>query len=145
MVIQEPSQRKLTPAELAFSGAFVTSASAATAGLFTTIGPFGGAIFGFSSWLSSRLVYWICDKVNCYPDHFIVRISQLAFSTIAGIAIGTVVTTTIGFPMTVTAGFVLTAASFGITLAASLALGICLCSCAIASGVALGTDQEYSH
>ncbi len=133
---------RLSSAELVFTAAFVTSASAATAGLFTSIGPLGGAIFGFSSWLSSRIIYWICDKVNCCPDHLIFRTAQLAFSTIASIAAAALITTTFGFPMTVTAGFVLTAASLSVTLAASLVLGGCFCLSAISTGVALGTDRD---
>jgi hypothetical protein len=134
-------QQQFSPAQLAFGAVLVGSACAVAAGLFTTISPLGGAIFGVSYLLSDRLIHWICDKVSCCPDSLIFKVANFALSMIAGIAAGALITTAVGFPMTVTSGAILVVASIGVTAAALLALGGCLCSSAFATGMVLGAND----
>jgi hypothetical protein len=135
-------QQEFSPAQLAFGAALMSSAGAVAAGLFTTISPLGGAIFGVSYLLSNRLIHWICDKVNCCPDSIIFKVAQFALSTIGGIAASVLMTSAIGFPMTMMTGVILTVASIGVTVATLLTLGGCLCSSAVATGIALGKHDD---
>lgn len=128
---------------LAFGTALLSGAGAVAAAIFTPIAPVGGAIFGGSYFLSSRLISFICDKANCCPDNPVAKVATFVLSLIGGIAAAAAITTAIGFPMTFAAGAVLTIATIGTAVGAILALGGCLCSSAIATGVALGVgDQE---
>ena len=129
-----------SPANLLFGAAFTAGSTALAAGAFTAISPLGGAVFGVSSFLSGRLINWICDKVNCFPDSIVARVAQFALSTIGGIGAAVLVTTLVGFPMTMTSGVILAVASIAISVAAGLALASCLCSSAIATGIALGNS-----
>ncbi len=135
-------EQRYSPAQLAFGAALMGAGSAIAAGLFTTISPLGGAIFGVSDWLSNRLIHWICEKVSCCPDDLIFRVAKSALAVMGGIAAGVLITTAAGFPMTLMSGVTLTVTSIGVTVAALLTLGGCLCSSAIATGLALGTNNE---
>ncbi len=135
-------QQQFSPAQLAFGAALMGSAGAVAAGLFTMISPLGGAIFGVSYLLSNRLIHWICDKINCCPDSLIFKVAQFALSTIGGIAASVLITTAVGFPMTMMTGIILTVAAIGVTMAALLTLGGCLCSSAVATGIALGANDD---
>jgi|SRR6267154_2081624 len=134
--------QEFSPARMVFGTAFFGCAGAVVAGLFTTTSPLGGAIFGVSSLLSFRLIHWICDKISCYPDSIIFKVAQLSLSVIGGIAASALITTAIGFPMTVMTGALLIVTSIGVTIAALLVLGSCFCSSALATGIALGTDNR---
>jgi hypothetical protein len=135
-------QSQISPAQLAFGAALLGGAGAVAAGLFTTVSPLGGAIFGVSYLLSNRLIHWICDQINCCPESLIFKVGQFALATIGGIATSVLITTAVGFPMTMVTGIILTVASIGITVAALLTLGGCLCSSAVATGMALGTNDD---
>jgi hypothetical protein len=134
-------QHNLSCSQLLFSASLMGGASALAAGLFTTISPLGGAIFGVSSLLSHRLVHSICNKVSCSSDSIIFKVAQFALSLIGGIVGGVLVTTTFGFPVTIATGIALTMASTATLIAAFLVSGGCLCSSAIATGIAFGTNE----
>jgi hypothetical protein len=135
-------EQEFTPARLTFGAATMGGATALAAALFTTISPLGGAIFGVTSFLGSRLIHWISDKINCLPESPIFRIAQYALAAIGGIATAALVTTALGFPVTVATATILTVASIGIMISSILALGGCVCSSAIVTGIALrGSDS----
>jgi ABC-type branched-subunit amino acid transport system permease subunit len=134
-------QSQISPAKLVFGAALLGGAGAVAAGLFTTVSPLGGVIFGVSYLLSSRLIHWICDQINCCPESLIFKVGQFALATIGGIAASVLITTIVGFPMTMATGVILAVASIGITAAALLTLGGCLCSSAVVTGMALGTSD----
>jgi len=127
-----------SPARLAVGAVFEGATTALAAGLFTTISPLGGAIFGVSQWLSFHLIQWISDKINCCADSLIGKIAQLALSWISSTVIGVLVTTAIGIPITLATGAVLTIASLVVGIAVGLAFTGCFCSSAIATGLVLG-------
>ena len=135
-------QHEFSPAQLTFGAALRGGSNAIAAALFTSMSPLGGAIFGVSSFLSERLIHWICAKTTCSPEDTIFKIAQFALSVIGGIASGVAITTAIGFPMTILGGVVLNLASIGVTAASFVALGGCLCSSAVATGLALGNDNR---
>lgn len=144
--INSPSEPGFSPARLTFGIALMSAASAVAAGLFTTISPLGGAIFGASfgasCFLGHRLIHWICDKIGCCPDSIIFRVGKQGLSVIGGIAAGMLMTNAIGFSITMTGGVALIAASIGVAIAALLALGGCLCSSFVTTGVAvLGSNE----
>lgn len=135
-------EQEFTPARLTFGAATMGGATALAAALLTTVSPLGGAIFGVSAFLGNRLIHWISDKVNCCPESPIYRIAQFALSTIGGIAAAALVTTALGFPITAATAAVLTVASIGVLISTILALGGCVFSSAIVTGVALqGSDS----
>lgn len=135
-------QQGFTPARMTFGTVLAGGTCAAAAGLFTTMSPLGGAIFGASGFLCSRLIHWIYDKVNCCPDNIIFKVAQSVLPIIGGIAAGAFITSAIGFPMTIMTGVLLSAASIAVTFAALIALGGCLCSSAAATGIILGRNDE---
>ena len=139
---QVTPQQGYSPARLTFGTVFAGGTCAAAVGLFTTMSPLGGAIFGVSSFLCTRLLHWICDKINCCPDNIIYRVAQLVLPIIGGIAAGALITSAIGFPMTIMTGVLLSAASMAVTFAALIVLGGCLCSSAMATGIILGRNDE---
>jgi hypothetical protein len=130
-----------SPVRLAFGAALLGGAGAVAAGLFTTVTPLGGAVFGVSYLLSSRLVYWICEQVNCWPESIVFRIAELALSVIGGIGAAVLITTNVGFPITLATGIALMLTSIGVTAAALLTLGGGLCSSALATGIAINGDS----
>jgi hypothetical protein len=131
-----------SPAQMAFGIALMGGSSAIAAGIFTAVSPLGGAIFGVSQFFSSRLIHWVCDKINCCPDDIIFKVAQFGLSTIGGIGAAVLITAAIGFPMTMVTGLVLAATSVGVTIAL-LTLGGCFCSSAItATGIALGGNTR---
>lgn len=136
-----PSIHQFSPAQLAFGAVLMSSSSAIAAGLLTSISPLGGAIFGASYFLSNRLVHWICDKTNCFPESIVFRIAQFALSTIGGLGAAVLITTAFGFPVTMLSGAILMVTSIGVTVAALLTLGGCLCSSAVTTGLALGNED----
>ena len=76
---------------------------AALAGLFTSIGPLGGAIFAVSAQVTGRAV-WLCSKGKCCPNS---EIAKFAIRTLACIGAGYAVLTLAGFPVTITSAVVL--------------------------------------
>jgi hypothetical protein len=143
-VIDPRYRHELSTSQLLFAATLMGGTSALIAGLFTTISPLGGAIFGVSSLLSHRLVHWICNKVRCSSNSIVFKVAQLALSLIGGIVGGVVVTTTFGFPMTITTGTTLAIASIITLVAAFTVSGGFLCSSAVATGIALGTSEDGS-
>ena len=137
-------EREFSPARLAFGATVMGAAGAVAAGLFTTISPLGGAIFGVSYFLGHRLIHWICDKMSCYHGSMIFKVARFCLSVIGGIAASVLLTTAIGFPMTMINGAFLTVTSIGVTIAALLALGGCLCCSVVSTGIALGDNDGVS-
>ena len=124
-----------TPAQqccgVAFGAAFVGGIGAVSAGLFTTISPLGGAVFGASYALGGHLISWICDKVGCCPDSMVTAVAKQALVTIGGIAAGALVTTLVGFPMTVTSAVTL-------SIAITVTLLAMQCCCFATGAAAIG-------
>jgi hypothetical protein len=137
-------EREFSPARLAFGATVMGVAGAIAAGLFTTISPLGGAIFGVSYFLGHRLIHWICDKIGCHRGSMIFNVARFALSAIGGIAAGVLLTTFIGFPMTMANGAFLTVTSVAVTVAALLVLGSCLCCSVVTTGIALGGNDGVS-
>jgi hypothetical protein len=131
-----------TPAQLLFGAALSAGTGAVAAALFTTIGPVGGAIFGVSSFLSGRLVHFIFDKVDCFPESNVAKIAKFVLSSLGGIAAGALIATAVGVPLTFTAGLILTLGMGVVTLTSLLVIGGCMCSSAVATGIALGRDDR---
>ena len=137
-----------SPASLLFGTAFAAGSTALVAGAFTAISPLGGAIFGASSFLAGRLINFICDKVECCPDSMVAKCSKVALSFLGGIGAAILITTFVGFPMTFTAGLVLTVGTMAATIGAGIAFAGCICSSALATGIALGaggTNTPNTH
>ncbi len=139
-------QNPYSPSQLIFGVIVMGGASAAAAALFTAIPPVGGAIFGVTSYLSSRVIDLTLEQFNCCPDNPLFKIGKCCLSLLAGIAAGAFVATAAGFPITVASGAVLTIAAIGTAIATILTLGSCLCSSAIATGtiLALGSEEPNS-
>jgi hypothetical protein len=136
-----PFRQELSPVQLAFGTALSGGAGAIAAGIFTTVSPLGGAVFGVSSFLSHWLIHWICDKINCCPESVVFKVAQFTLRVIGGIGAGVLTTTVVGFPMTMTTGVILTVALTGVIIATLLTLGSCLCSSAAASGLAFAAGD----
>jgi ABC-type branched-subunit amino acid transport system permease subunit len=138
--IQAVSECSLT--NILFGTALHAGAGAAAAAIFTTISPIGGAVFGSSYFLASRLVDWTCDQVNCCPDNIVSKIAKFVLAALGGVAAAAAITTLVGFPMTMMSGAMLTIATIGTALAAIIVIGGCLCSAGIASGIAIGAADQ---
>jgi len=76
------------PVSLVAGALFGAGSSALAAGLFTAVSPLGGAIFGATRFVGSRVVGWICDKVNCAPDSKVAAVAKGVLSVIGGIGAG---------------------------------------------------------
>ncbi len=144
-----PIDRPRQDPELSFSTiicgtAMLGCAGAVAAAVFTPIAPVGGAIFGASYFLSNRLIYFICQSVNCCPDSLIAKVATFALSTLGGVVAAMAITAAFGIHMTFTAGVVLAIATIGTAIAAILTLGGCLCCSAIVTGVALGNNDGFT-
>lgn len=100
-------------------------------GLFTSMNPVTGAIFGATSALVSAIVNpifekFICSEEKSYP---VLGFARHIFCFGIGVAVSTTVTTALGFPMTFSAGLVAIAATWvGIILVSLLVGAIILCA-----------------
>ena len=124
------------PLKAALEGGLAGGMGAVCAGLFTTISPLGGAVFGVSEYLSSHLISWICDKVDCCPDSMVAKVAKYALTIIGEIAAAAMVTTLVGFPMTVTSAVTL---SITTIVATVVSMSIIACCCPTA-GAAMGAS-----
>lgn len=106
----------------------ITGAGALSAGLFTTISPLGGAIYGLGNWVGERgvtsAVSWICDKLDCDPDSTVAKVAKSAIFTIAGIGAGLAVIFAAGFSVTLGSAISLVAGTFAIIAIEAVALGL---------------------
>lgn len=110
-------------------------AGAAAAILSELTLPWGGALFGVSSFLSSCTIDLITYASDCYPRDLILRITRSVFSVLLGIAIGAGITTAAGFPLAFAPAMKLTALSLAIESATVfIILDGWLCSAAIVAG-----------
>lgn len=91
----------------------IAGLGALSAGLFTSITPLGGAIFGVGFFGSEKVISWICDKIHC--QSFIARITKKAFLTISALVTASALVNAAGLPLTMASAAVLTAGAVGIT------------------------------
>ena len=87
--------------------AFGAGEGAVVAAISGLTSPLGGAVFGTGCWFGSRLVSWICDKMNCPHDSLVATTARMFFASLAGIFSGVCIATALGFPMTMWTGLVL--------------------------------------
>ncbi len=88
-------QNHLTLVVLRVMGSAAVSALAA--GLFSTVGPMGGAVYGIACTLSHVTVERFCDKVGCLGNDTIGRTLWIVLPLIASIAAGCAVLAATGF------------------------------------------------
>ena len=122
-----PQYQENSLAQLLVGSAFAGGATALAAGIFTTISPLGGAIFGVSEWVTGHLINWICNKMDCCPDSMVAKVGKMCLQIIGGIVAAALLTTLAGFPMTFTTGVILSVATTA-TLMISACAFCCLCA-----------------
>ena len=76
------------PESLAFGTLVSSGLGAASAALFTSFSPLGGAVYGASYFLSGRVIDTICEKLSANAQHPAAKVARFAISTIGGIAAG---------------------------------------------------------
>ena len=141
--IPNPSQ---SVGGMVFKALAATATGAAAGAFIPAVGPVGGAVFGLSGMVTGQLMGWVSDKIDCCPNNLAVRVAKFALTTLASVAAAAAITTMVGFPITITAGLALTGAMIGVSVAAALVFGGCVCSTLIASGIALGNiPQELQN
>lgn len=114
--------------DFALSATLMTGAGAFTAATCTTLSPLGGAVFGISTFLSSRIIDWtVTQACCCCKGNPIFTISKCTLSIFGGIAAAIVATKAVGFPLTFTAGLVLSNAMLAAAIATFFVKEGCLC------------------
>jgi hypothetical protein len=134
-----------SPYQLSFGTAVFALSGAMAGEICTSSTAFGGSVFGVTTYLSSRLINWICDQIGDYPDLPLYQIAKSVLSLFAGIAIGVQVVKMAGFSISFAAGVLLTAAAIGTAISTILVLGLCLCSSAITIGVIMAFKIENQN
>ncbi len=140
MAIQAPNpthDNPYAPGRMALLGGIWAATGALAAGLFTSISPIGGAIFGIGSLGGNYLVHWLCEKTNVPQESTLSKVISCVLKVLGGVFIGAFAATLLGFPISFTAGIILTAAMIGTALITIPIFTCCLGYPVIGSGVYL--------
>ncbi len=144
MAIQaaNPSQdNPYAPGRMALLGGIWTATGALAAGLFTSISPIGGAIFGIGMLSGHYLVHWLCEKINVPQDSTLSKVIACVLKVLGGIFVGAFAATMFGFPISFSAGILLTAAMIGTALIVIPVFTCCLSFPVIGSAMYLAQTE----
>ncbi len=127
--LSEQTQKIVNAGGMVLSAAAAVGLSALAAGLFTTISPLGGAVFGIGSLVGHGSVTWLCDKVGCLKDTLVGKTVNSVLPIIASLGLGCAALSAAGFAWTPGAavaislgGYVISSAAVGVVFIGALSL-----------------------